>query len=81
MKILAANLVFRLVAACKSIVEPMSTIHGVTRRCASAIGLGMSGLYHRLKGGGGILCSTQCTLYNGFGVHLKAEPITLSIRF
>ena len=75
MKILAANLIFRLVAACESIVEPMSRIHGLIKRCASAIGLGTSGLSHRRKGEE-ILCSAHCTLYNGFAVHLKAEPIT-----
>ena len=52
MRILAANLIFRLVAACESIVEPMSRIHGLIRRCASAIGLNTFGLSHRKKGGG-----------------------------
>ena len=51
MRILAANLIFRLVAACESIVEPMSRIHGLIRRCASAIGLSTFGLSHRKKGG------------------------------
>ena len=52
MRILAANVIFRLVAACESIVEPMSRIHGLIRRCAIAIGLGTSGLSHRKKRGG-----------------------------
>ena len=40
------------------------------------IGLGTSGVSS--PKGGGILCSAHCTLNNGFAVHLKAEPITLS---
>ena len=31
-----------------------------------------------MQNGGGILCFAHCTLYNGFAVHLKAEPITRS---
>ena len=57
MRILAANLTFRLVAVCEIIVEPMSRIYGLIRRCTNAIGLGTSRLSHRKRGGGNsLLC-------------------------
>ena len=65
MRILAATLIFRLVAACESMVEPMSKIHVLIRRCASAIGLGRSGLSLRQKGGGGFFAQTTAHYITG----------------
>ena len=58
---------------CESIIEPMSGIHGLIRRCTDAIGLGTSLVSYRKKGG--ILYSVHCTLYSVFAVHLKAEQL------
>ena len=63
MRILAENLVFRLVAACESIVEPRSTIRGLIRRCTDAIGLGTSLLSHRKKGWGDSLLRPLHIIY------------------
>ena len=61
----AANLIDRLVAACESIVEPMSTNSWPDKEMYRFYWSRHVSVVSSRKRGEGILCSAHCTLYNG----------------